>query len=65
MLPYVFPNLSDAPIRKAIEFISPISHLRGFTKGIVDTRQVIWYVSASLFVLVLTNHIFHSRKLKS
>jgi hypothetical protein len=31
----------------------------------VDTRQIVWYVSASLFFVVLTNHIFHSRKLQS
>jgi ABC-2 type transport system permease protein len=64
MLTYVI-NVTDPRFRKAVEFVSPINHMDSFAKGIVDTRQIVWYVSASLFFVVLTNHIFHSRKLQS
>jgi ABC-2 type transport system permease protein len=50
--------------RRVTEFISPVEHLFDFSKGMVDTRRIIWYLSVSLFFVVLTNHVFHSRKLK-
>lgn len=58
-------NITDPRVRKASEFISPIMHMKDFSAGIVDSRRLIWYVSLTAFFLILTHHVFHSRKLKS
>lgn len=58
-------NVTDPRVRKAAEFVSPIMHMRDFSSGIVDSRRLVWYLSLTAFFLILTHHIFHSRKLKS
>jgi ABC-2 type transport system permease protein len=58
-------NVTDPRVRAAAEFISPLMHMRDFSQGIVDTRRIVWYLSVTAFFLILTHHIFHSRKLKS
>jgi ABC-2 type transport system permease protein len=57
-------SVTNPVFRRATEFVSPVEHLVDFSKGLVDTRRIIWYVSVSIFFIVLTNHVFHSRKLK-
>ena len=58
-------SVTDPRVRTAAEFISPLMHMRDFSQGIVDTRRIVWYLSVTAFLLILTHHIFHSRKLKS
>lgn len=58
-------NMTDPRVTAATEFVSPIAHLSDFTKGLVDSRRIVWYVSVTTVFLVLTHHVFHSRKLKS
>lgn len=58
-------NVTDPRVQQVSEFFSPITHLSDFTKGLVDTRRIVWYVSASAFFVLLTHHVFHSRKLKA
>jgi ABC-2 type transport system permease protein len=57
-------GVTSPAFRRAVEFISPLPHLQDYTKGMVDTRRIVWYLTASGFFVILTNHIFHSRKLK-
>ncbi len=58
-------NVTDPRVTQASEFISPVAHLLDFAKGLVDTRRIVWYVSATSFFVLLTHHVFHSRKLKA
>ena len=58
-------NVTDPRVQQVSEFFSPIAHLSDFTKGLVDTRRIVWYLSATAFFVLLTHHVFHSRKLKS
>ena len=58
-------NVTDPRVQQVSEFFSPIAHLADFTKGLVDTRRIVWYLSATAFFVLLTHHVFHSRKLKS
>lgn len=57
-------NVTEPKFRAATEFISPMEHLSDFAKGIVDSRRIVWYLSATAFFVILTNHVFTSRKLK-
>ncbi len=58
-------NVTDPRVRQATEFISPIAHLSDYAKGLVDSRRIVWYLSVTAVFVILTHHIFHSRKLKS
>ena len=58
-------NVTDPRVAQAAEFFSPVAHLLDFTRGIVDTRRIVWYVTATSFFVLLTHHVFHSRKLKA
>jgi ABC-2 type transport system permease protein len=61
----VMLNVTDPRVRLLAEFLSPFSHLKDAASGIIDSRRVVWYLSLSAFFVILTHHIFHSRKLKS
>jgi ABC-2 type transport system permease protein len=58
-------NVTDPRVQEVTEFFSPVAHLMDFTKGLVDTRRIVWYLTATSFFVLLTHHVFHSRKLKS
>lgn len=58
-------TVTDPRARAAEEFISPVMHMRDFSQGVIDTRRIVWYLSLTAFFLILTHHVFHSRKLKS
>ena len=58
-------NVTDPRVSQFWEFFSPIRHLLDFSKGLVDTRRIVWYLSATGFFIALTHHVFHSRKLKA
>ena len=44
--------------------ISSQEHLRYFTKGLIDTRPVVYYLSMAVFVLILTHHAIDYRRWK-
>ncbi len=54
------PALLD-PFLRVADFTS---HVRDFSKGVVDTRQVVWYVSATAFGLFLTTKVLEARRWK-
>ena len=41
-----------------------IEHMKDFTRGIVDTRQVVFYVSLTALFLFLTLKVVESRRWK-
>lgn len=47
-----------------LSHISMIEHMRDFTRGVVDTRQVVFYVSLTVLFLFLTLKVVESRRWK-
>ena len=45
-------------------YMELISHMEDFSKGIVDTRHLIYYGSVSLFALFCTVQVIQSRRWK-
>ena len=43
-----------APARSAIEYANVFTHLSDFTRGVVDTRQLLFYVSGTVLTLILS-----------
>ena len=48
-----------------ISYFSTISHMHNFTRGLIDTRAIVFYLTMTIFLQVLTFQIFQFRKWKS
>ena len=60
-----FITLNVTPeLRDFLAYFSAIEHMSEFSKGIFDSRPIVFYLSMTLFFLVLTHHVFQSRKWK-
>jgi ABC-2 type transport system permease protein len=46
--------VESAPWAKVVAYLSVLSHAESFAKGVIDTRDVIYYVSLTFFALFLT-----------
>ena len=45
---------SDSAMSKVVGYISVISHFESFAKGVIDTKDVIYYVTMIVLGLFLT-----------
>jgi len=64
LLAFFLPSTGSA-LREAIYYFSPIEHMMDFSRGIFDTRPVVFYLSSTLVVLFATFHIFQYRRWKA
>jgi len=49
-------------MRDALGYFSAIEHMGTYSRGIIDTRPVVLYLSMTVFFLTMTYHVFQSRK---
>ena len=61
-IPLLFGD--QIPAAPFFEFISSQNNLREFSRGLIDTRTVIFYLSTSVFLLFLTFHLLDFRRWK-
>ena len=47
---------------KILQYISIIEHLKDFQRGVIDTKDVIFYLSFIFFCLFLTSRVIESRR---
>ena len=64
LLGFILPNISQG-FRDFVAYFSSVEHMRDFTRGIMDTRPFIFYVSMTVLLQVLTFQVFQYRKWKS
>ncbi len=57
--------LRDPESSKAIQYLSLMEHLRDFSKGIVDTRPVVFYLSLTAIGLFLTGRVIGNPRWRS
>ncbi len=62
-LTFIIPGKGDWQAA-LLQHISMIEHMKDFTRGIVDTRQVVFYVSLTALFLFLTLKVVESRRWK-
>jgi ABC-2 type transport system permease protein len=56
---------SPSPLVKEITaYVAQLDHMDSFSKGIIDSRPLIFYPSVTLLVLAVTYHIFQYRRWK-
>jgi ABC-2 type transport system permease protein len=52
----------DAPVREVLSYLNLWQHMEELGKGIVDTRHLVYYVSASALFVFLSARVLESRK---
>ena len=53
------------PAASLFQHISSSEHLRYFSKGLIDSRTIIYYLTAATFFLFLTHHVLNHRRWRS
>jgi ABC-2 type transport system permease protein len=61
LLSFIVLNMSPG-FRDLVGYFSAIEHMGTFSKGIIDSRAIVWYLTMTFFMLFLTHQIFQSRK---
>ena len=47
---------------KILQYVSFIEHLEDFQRGVIDSRDVVFYLSFTFFCLFLTTRVIESRR---
>lgn len=63
LLSMFLPGTGPA-LRELTYYFSPVEHMMDFSRGIFDTRPVVFYLSSTLLVLFATFHVFQYRRWK-
>lgn len=58
-------SITDPGVRDLISYFSAVEHMSDFSRGIIDSRPIIWYLSMTVLVLVLNFQVFQYRKWKA
>ena len=63
LLSFVTLNITPQ-LRDFLGYFSAIEHMAEFSKGVFDSRPIVFYLSMTVLFLVLTHRVFQSRKWK-
>jgi ABC-2 type transport system permease protein len=55
-------NLTAPAIKDLFSYISTLQHMQDFSKGIIDSRPIVWYLSMTTLVIFVTLQVFQYRK---
>ncbi|MGF1678446.1 MAG: ABC transporter permease [Candidatus Methylacidiphilales bacterium] len=58
-------NMNDSKFSSMVEYIASYRHMQTFLDGIFDTRPLVFYLSATLLFLALTQRVIAIKKLKA
>jgi len=61
LVQFIMLDISSG-MRDALGYFSAIEHMGAYSRGIIDTRPIVFYLSMTAFVLTLTYQAFQSRK---
>lgn len=64
LLGFILSSPSQAT-RDVISYFSAVEHMTDFSKGIIDSRPIVWYLSMTVLVLFFTHQVFQYRKWKA
>lgn len=64
LLGFILNSQSQA-VRDVISYFSAVEHMADFSRGLIDSRPIVWYVSMTALVLFLNLQVFQYRKWKS
>jgi ABC-2 type transport system permease protein len=58
-------GITAPAIKDIFSYVSCIQHMQDFSKGIIDSRPIIWYLSMTVLVSYFTLQVFQFRKWKA
>jgi len=58
-------NITAPAIKDIFSYVSSIQHMQDFSKGIIDSRPIVWYLSMTVLMSYLTLQVFQYRKWKA
>jgi ABC-2 type transport system permease protein len=61
LVQFILLNVSSAT-RDLLGYFSALEHMGTFSRGVIDTRPIVLYVSMTILMLALTHQAFQSRK---
>ena len=64
LLGFILPNISQG-FRDFVMYFSTVEHMQGFSRGVLDSRPIIYYLSLTILLQFLTFQVFQFRKWKS
>lgn len=63
LLGFIVLNVTPS-FRALVGYFSAVEHMGEFSKGIIDSRPIVFYTTMTVLMLVLTHQVFQSRKWK-
>ena len=64
LLGFILNSPSQA-VRDIISYFSAVEHMADFSRGLIDSRPLVWYISMTAFTLFLNLQVFQYRKWKA
>lgn len=64
LLGFILNSPSQA-VRDFIAYFSAVEHMGDFSRGLLDSRPIVWYTSMTILVLFLNLQVFQYRKWKA
>lgn len=58
-------NITDPGQREIFGYVAALQHMGDFSRGLIDSRRLIFYVSMTVLVLTFTLQVFQFRKWKA
>lgn len=58
-------NNNPVEMNDLVNYFATTQHMEYFTKGLIDTRAIVYYVSFSVFLLAMTHQVLEYRRWKS
>jgi ABC-2 type transport system permease protein len=64
LITFIF-NVTNPVLRDLISYVSAIEHMADFSRGMIDSRPIVWYLSMTALVLFINLQVFQYRKWKA
>ncbi len=58
-------NITAPAIKDIFSYISAVQHMQDFSKGLIDSRPIVWYLTMTALIMFLTLQVFQYRKWKA
>jgi ABC-2 type transport system permease protein len=64
MIGYAIGSTSPL-LREVTSYVAQLDHMDTFSRGVIDSRPLVFYPSCTAFVLLITYHVFQYRRWKT
>lgn len=58
-------NITEPAFREIFSYVSALMHMADFSRGLIDSRRIVWYLSMTILILAVTHQVFQYRKWKA